>query len=211
MPAELDGVLVSGVGAVEARPDLVLVELGAQAEADDVQSAVREASEGLARARAALLDAGVAASDLRTTTTSTWVEHGPDGAGPARSVARLGLRARIRESVVGELEQAGSLVQAALAAAGSVARLDSTRFALADPRSLAAQARAAAFADAREKAEQLARLAGRELGVAASVVEGNREAPGPMRMLAADAEPIPLDAGEETVSAVVTVRWLWAP
>ncbi|OQX66360.1 MAG: hypothetical protein B6A08_20915, partial [Sorangiineae bacterium NIC37A_2] len=68
-----DGLLVTGSGAVEVRPDLVLVELGAQAEAPDVQDAVREASAGLGRVREVLLSAGVEASDLRTTTTATWV------------------------------------------------------------------------------------------------------------------------------------------
>ena len=205
------GVLVTGYGAVEVRPDLVLVELGAQAEAPDVQDAVREASAGLGRAREVLLASGVAASDLRTTTTSTWVEHGPDGAGPARSVARLGVRARLRGSVLGDLDEAGALVQEALAAAGSVARLDSTRFAISDPAAAAAAAREAAFADARVKAEQLASLAGRSLGQVASVTEGNEPGHGPSRMaFAAKAEALPLDGGEELVTASVTVRWLWA-
>lgn len=206
-----EGLLVTGSGAVEVRPDLVLVELGAQAEAPDVQDAVREASAGLGRVREVLLSAGVEASDLRTTTTATWVEHGPEGQGAQRFVARLGVRARLRGSVLGDLDEAGTLVQDALAAAGGVARLDSTRFAIADPAAAAAAAREAAFADARAKAEQLAALAGRSLGAVASVTEG--EAPGhaPARMaLAAKAEALPLDGGEEVVSASVTVRWHWA-
>lgn len=213
--AREDGVLVTGAGAIEVRPDVVLVELGAQAEAEDVQVAVREAGEGLGRARAVLLAAGVAPSDLRTTTTSTWVEHGHDGTGPQRFVARLGVRARLRGAVLGDLDDAGALVQEALAAAGATARLDSTRFALADPAHAAAEAREAAFADARSKSEQLARLAGRSLGPVAAVVEGGGEYPAPLRAMAARADAfsaaLPIDAGEEVVAATVTVRWHWAP
>ena len=209
-----EGILVTGSGAVEVRPDVVVVELGAQAEAPDVQDAVREASEGLGRARAALIAAGVAPSDLRTTTTSTWVEHGHDGTGPARFVARLGLRARLRGAVLGDLDDAGALVQDVLAAAGPVARLDSTRFALADPTRAASQAREAAFADALAKATQLARLAGRELGAVAAVVEGAELGNAPVRTMAARAEAfassLVLDGGEELVSASVTVRWHWS-
>ncbi|NLF05960.1 MAG: SIMPL domain-containing protein [Actinomycetales bacterium] len=149
--------------------------------------------------------------DLRTTTTATWVEHGPDGTGPARFVARLGVRARLRGAVLGDLDDAGSLVEQALAAAGPVARLDSTRFAIDDPAHAAAQAREAAFADALSKAEQLARLAGRELGPVAAVVDVGGPSHAPVRMMAARAETLPLDAGEEVVSATLSVRWHWAP
>ncbi len=211
----VDAVTTLGVGAVEVRPDVVVVELGSQADAADVQVAVREAGEGLGRARAVLLAAGVAATDLRTTTTSTWDDHGHDGTGPRRFVARLGLRARLRGSVLGDLDDAGALVQEALAAAGDTARLDSTRFALADPSRAAAQAREAAFADAQAKAEQLARLAGRALGPVAAVVEGGGESPVPLRAMAARADAfastLTIDVGEEVVTATVTVRWHWAP
>lgn len=206
-----DGVLVTGTGAVEVRPDVVLVELGAQAEGEDVQVAVRHAGEGLGRARSVLLEAGVAASDLRTTTTATWVERGPDGTGPERYVARLGVRARLRGAAIGDLDDAGALVERALAAAGPVARLDSTRFAIDDPSHAAARAREAAFADARSRAEQLARLAGRELGPVAAVVDVEGPAHAPVRMKAVLAEALPLDGGDEAVTATLTVRWRWAP
>jgi len=206
-----EGITTAGNGAVEVRPDVVVVELGAEAEASDVQDAVLEASEGLGRARRVLLDAGVAASDLRTTTTSTWVQHGTDGTGPRRFVARLGLRARLRGETLGDLDDAGALVQDALAAAGDVARLDSTRFAVADPAPAAALAREAAVAEARLKAEQLARLAGRELGAVAEVVEGGSRGTQPgLERAAAFASNLTIDAGEDVVTAELTVRWHWA-
>ena len=74
------------------------------------------------------------------------------------------------------------------------------------------QARAAAFEDARAKAEQYASLAGRPLGPVLRVTEQpERGIPVP-RFAAANAAidagaGMPVEAGESTVTATVTVRF----
>ncbi|MFI2570377.1 SIMPL domain-containing protein [Cellulosimicrobium funkei] len=195
------GVTTTGQGAVTATPDVAVVELGAEATAPGVQDALDRANAGLAAARDALVAHGVAPSDLRTSQTSTWTEQREDG---PRTTARLTLRATLRD-----VGASGEVVRAALDAAGPVGRLDSTSLAVGDPGPLAAGAREAAFADARARAEQYARLAGRSLGPVVEIREDDG-APAPVaRVLAAKAtsDALVVEPGSQEVRATVTVRW----
>jgi uncharacterized protein YggE len=80
-------------------------------------------------------------------------------------------------------------------------------FAIQDPAPLLANARADAIADARLRAETYARAAGVTLGPILSISEGG-EGPRPMyRMMAMAPAPVPVAAGEETISADVAVVW----
>ena len=195
------GVTTTGQGAVTAAPDVAVVELGAEASAPGVQDALDRANAGLVAARDALVAAGVAAADVRTSQTSTWTEQREDG---PRTTARLTLRATVRD-----VAACGEIVRAALDAAGPVARLDSTSLAVGDPGPLAVAARDAAFADARSRADQYARLAGRSLGPVVEVREDSG-GPGPVpRMMAAKAasDALVVEPGTQEVHASVTVRW----
>ena len=202
------GVTTTGQGAASAVPDVVVVELGAEASGADVQVALDAANAGVRAAREALLTGGVAPEDLRTAQTSTWTQHGPDGVATSAVTARLSLRVTVRD-----LTASGGLVRAALGAAGPVARLDSMRLAVSDPGPLAVRAREEAFADARSKAEQYAVLAGRGLGAVVEVSEqGGGFAPMPRAMSAkvGSSDAMAVDPGNEQVEASVTVRWAWA-
>jgi hypothetical protein len=82
-------------------------------------------------------------------------------------------------------------------------------FSIRDPAPMLDKARADAIADARARAETYARAAGVALGPILSISEGGGEAPRPMyRMAAAFAgAPAPVAAGEQSVSADVSVVW----
>ena len=194
---------MTGTGTAAAVPDVVDVELGAEASAPDVQQALDAAAAGLDSARSALADHGVAAADVQTAQTSTWTERRDDG--EQLTTARLSLRARVRD-VAG----AGECVRAALAAAGPVARLESMHVAVGDTAVLVRAAREAAFRDARATAEQLADLAGRSLGRVVEVHDGDAGGSGPRPWaLRSDAMAarLAVDPGTQEVSAAVTVRW----
>jgi uncharacterized protein len=203
---DLDGVLVVGVGTAAAPPDVVRIDLAAEAIADTVREALSDATEGVARIRSTLLDAGVPTADLRTTDTSVHADHGPRGEGPQRFVARLGLSATVRD-----VGSAGSIVQNAIDEAAESARLSGLFFEHSDPSGLFSTARAAAFADALAKARQFAELAGRELGVVLTVDDTAGGGPVPLpRMAAMPMAELSLEGGQQEVSATVVVRWSWA-
>ncbi|HET8971336.1 MAG TPA: SIMPL domain-containing protein, partial [Candidatus Nanopelagicales bacterium] len=105
----------------------------------------------------------------------------------------------------------GAQVHAALSDGGPVARIDSLTFGISEPAQAQAQARAAAFADARRRAEQYADLAGRTLGAVVQVVEGGAEViPVPRARVMAASASMPVEGGEQSVSASVRVHWAWA-
>lgn len=202
------GVTVVGTGAVHVVPDVLTAVLGAHVRGPDVQDALRRAEAALQALRGALLADGVAEADLRTETSSVWREEGR-GDGASTVTVRLTLRAVLRD-----VATAGDVVHRALAAAGDAAQLDSLTFGVTDPAAAAAQARASAFADARRRAEQLAALAGRQLGHVESVEEVGGQPPAP-RPLArggavAMAASLPVEAGDQLVQAAVEVHWAWA-
>jgi uncharacterized protein YggE len=189
---DLDGVIVVGAGTAAAPPDIVRIDLAAEAIADTVREALNDATVGLARVRSTLLD----------------VDHGPRGEGPQRFVARLGLSATVRD-----VGSAGSIVQNAFDEAGETARLSGLYFEHSDPSGLLSAAREAAFGDALAKARQFAELAGRELGAVASMDDTTGGGPIPLpraRMAAMPMAEFNVEGGQQEVSATVVVRWSWA-
>jgi uncharacterized protein YggE len=201
------GVTVRGSGAADAAPDAVVADVATEVRDADVAVALRDATAALAAVRQALRTAGVEDRAVRTGATSTWTEQtGPDGT-DLRVVARLGLVVTLRDATT-----AGDVVGAALAAGGPAVRLGGLRLVVSDPAYAQARAREAAWQDAWEKASHLAALAGRALGEVAWVREGEPD-PGAVprfaRAASADAFALPVDAGEQTVHAAVTVRWTW--
>jgi len=206
--SDFTGIAVYGSGRAAAPPDVVRIDLAAEASSEGVQAALTEATNGLARMREALTTAGVQGVDLRSAETSVHVDFGPRGDGPQRYVARLGLSATLRD-----VSTAGSVVQDALGSAGETARLSGLSFLHSDPSTLLLTAREAAFADARAKADQYAALAGRTLGEVAAVEETAGGGPIPVFRASAGvplAADFTVDGGTQEVSVTVTVRWSWA-
>lgn len=209
-----DGITVTGVGEVTGRPDVLRAIVGVEVIDDSVQAAMDTASERAEAVATALRDAGVDGEDIQTqdvTVRRARPERPPEpGAAPAPEqrpyVAENRLDVRIRD-----VERAGEVLQAAVDAGGDAARLRVVRFDVEDDDQLLADARERAFADARDKAEQYARLAGRELGELRALHEG-RATPhglGPFPEDAAAAPPaaVPVEPGTEHLTVRVTAVW----
>ena len=118
-------------------------------------------------------------------------------------------------SCSGWLTSIGSLLVSTVEAGGDGARVDGIEFTHRDSASLQATARDAAFANARAKAEQFAGLSGQSLGEVRHITEGAGPVAlprGRMVAMAADSSGgMPIDAGEGTISAIVTVTWALGP
>lgn len=200
------GVLVDGLGRVAGTPDVLRVELGVEVKRPDVSSALFEASSTLGKVRAAVSKAGVADKDVQTTGLNVYPAYDNKGRIDGYQVSE---QVRV---VLRDLGRAGRTIGAAVQAGGDAARLEGVSFSLEDNARLLAQARDAAFADARTKAERYADLAGRKLGVVQLVTETVSD-PRPVAFAtlakAADAasQAVPIDAGTSQVSVSVQVRW----
>jgi len=198
-------VTVTGSGAAAAAPDLLVAVVGVECVAEHTRQALTAASTAIAAIRDVALAAGVTARDLATSGSQMWPDHDRDGR-PNGYRAHLMLTVRVRDLVV-----AAELVPAMIDAGGDVARLHSTSLAHSDPAALAAQARQAAFADARSRAEQYAALAGLGIGEVLEVTEsGHSNGAAPYAAgtaLAPLSASMPVEGGTGEVAAAVTVRW----
>jgi uncharacterized protein len=198
------GVVVDGAGTAAGTPDVLRVTVGVETAADSVAGALQEADAAAGRALDALRAAEIPDDDIRTVNVAIYPAYGDDGQRIAGYTARHDLEVTLRD-----LEQAGSVIGSVVDAGGDAARVQGVTYALEDDGALQEQARAAAFADARTKAEQYAALTGRELGDVVEVRE--TLAPSAPVAYAADsamvAEAVPLQPGTTSVSVTAQVRW----
>lgn len=157
-----DRIEVVGTGTAQVPPDLLVATLEAEVTAPDVAAALAVAEQA---ARAMMAAAEAPAADLtevRTIGVSVSTNHGQSG--PEGYRAAIGLQLTVRR-----LEDAGAVLASVVAAGGNASRVQGVTTAVSDSQQALDAAREAAFADARHQAEQLARLAGRELGAVTRV------------------------------------------
>ena len=201
-------VTVTGRGQASAPHDQATLRLAATARAANPSDATARATYSMAGMRDAVVAAGADPAKLATTHVSLSPVHDPWPTVVGYE-ATLGLAVRITD-----LDHVGSLLVAAVGAGGDGARVDGIEFSHSDPAALASQAREAAYADAVAKAAQYAGLAGQALGEVRHVVEaGTVGGPVPrmMAMVASTDAGLPIDGGEGTVAAVLTVTWALGP
>lgn len=198
------GIGVVGVGSVSGRPDVLRFTVGVEVTADTVDAALGSANEAATRMIATLQERGVAEQDLQTAAVHVHPRYSDEGRQIDGYVVRQDLTVKVTD-----LDAAGSLISAAVEAGGDAARLSGVSFALEDNDQLLAAARDEAYAQARDKAEQYARLAGKELGAVLSIREDVQQAPAPFGRASAEmaTADVPIQPGSTEVSVHVDVRW----
>jgi uncharacterized protein YggE len=202
-PAEA-GVQVDGVGTAIGTPDVLRVTIGVETTADAVDVALQDASASAARVLEAVRAEGVSEDDVQTVNVSIYPTYDEKGQRITGYTARHDLEVPLRD-----LSRAGTAISVLVEAGGDAARLQGVSFSLEDDAAVQEEARAEAFAAARNKAEQYAELTGRELGDVVEVRETVTPS-GPIPYAAGDAamaEAVPLAPGSVTVSVTVAVRW----
>jgi uncharacterized protein YggE len=202
-----EGVLVSGTGQVLGMPDVLRADFGAEARGATVDEALRKANSALTRIRDALVQGGVDRADIQTADVEIFPRY-------ARGRGIIGYQVSHRLIVkIRDLDKAGTIIGAGVAAGGNAARLSGVSFAIDDDSALLAEARKKAFADAKAKAELYGQQAGRPLGHVVSVTETVRQAQpfSEAAALAAGGTPaplnVPLEPGQQRLAVTVTVEW----
>jgi len=162
----VQGMVVSGLGTVEVRPDTLVVNMGVTSERPTATQALEAVSDGARALVDALRSAGVAQRNVRT--ESLAVRPNFDDRG--NIVAYVGtemFRIEIRD-----LERAGTIVGKAADAVGDDIRVGGMSMEVADKERVLRLARRRAVADALARARDLTEAAGIELGSPVSVAEG---------------------------------------
>ena len=199
-------VQVTGSGKASATPDVVRLALGVTCDGDDVSSALREVGSRVQAIGAAARAQDVRGNDISSTGAGVHPRYDRDGQ------RVVGYQANHRLGVlVRDVDRVGAVVDAVAGVAGNSLSVDSIQLDLSDVSALQDEARSAAFLDARAKAAQYAALSDATLGEVLSVVEGAVAGVPvrPMMMAARDVatSAMPVEAGEQSVTATLTVTW----
>jgi uncharacterized protein len=199
-------VVVIGEGSISVAPDYAQVEGGVTTRAKTVKEATDANSKLMAAVTSTLLEAGIAQADIQTSRFSIQPVYAPQEPRTEPKLAGYSVSNQVRVKIrqigkVGEILD--RLVTAGVTNVGNIA------FLVSDPSKALDQARAAAIADARRKAEIYARASDVQLGKVIWITEDSGFAPPfPMRggaPAAMAATPVPISAGEDTFHARVTV------
>ena len=172
------GIWVSGTGEVTVTPDVAILTLGVEAQEKTVKEAQSEAASAMAAVVAALKTNGVADKDIQTqwysiSPVTKWVEETNEQITTGYSVTNM-VTVKIRD-----ISKAGTIIDAVAEAGGDLTRINSISFTVDDPTAYYNQAREQAMQDAKDKAEQMATLAGVTLGKPTYISESGGYIPTP--------------------------------
>lgn len=188
---------------------MVTLDLRVTRDGASVSATLREVDATVTAVRATLAEAAVPERDVATTSTGIHRRYDQQGRQAAGFSGHHALRVGVRD-----LDAVSGLVDAVTRTAGDALLIDGITLAIADPAPLLATARERAFADARARAEEYARYAGRALGEVVwmgDAVGGPEPRPYAVRAEAAMSDTLSVAPGESTVTARLSVRWAWGP
>jgi len=172
MYGQQDGIWVSGTGKVYAIPDIAQITLGVEAQAATVAEAQAKATSAMNDVVAALKASGVEDKDIQTQYYSIyevtkWDDYKNESVVTAYRVTNT-IAVTVRD-----VESTGAVIDAVVVAGGDYTRINGINFTVEDPNIYYAQAREKAVTYAKTKAEQMASLAGVELGKVSYITESN--------------------------------------
>jgi uncharacterized protein len=197
---------MTGHGEMRAAPDMAQVSAGVTSNAVTAAQALAANSSRMKSVFAALEKMGVPEKNIQTSGFSVSPQYTNGDNNNARRLTGY----QVSNEVSVRLDDVGKLGTAldALVTAGAN-QMNGISFSIQNPAPVLEKARVQAIADARARAETYARAAGVSLGPILSISEGGGDVPRPMyRVMAMAADrSVPVAAGEQSVTADVSVVW----
>jgi len=210
-----DNITVQGLGEAYAAPDMATVTSGVVTRAETARAALDANNEAAGELMSLLEEMGIASRDMQTSNFSVqpiYEQREPrpvDGSAPASPEiiayeVSNSLTVRIRD-----LDMLGQVLDEAVTVGAN--RINGVSFSVADTRDIDDEARRAAVANARHKAELYAEAAGVDLGDVQRIEEADYGRPMQesmqMARMAADSGAVPMASGELTFTSRVTISW----
>jgi uncharacterized protein YggE len=162
-------VTVLGHGAATVTPDIATVTIGVQVTKPTLPEAQSEATDQMTAVLEAIKAAGIDEKDIQTAYYSVNVLQNYDNTGNPTEVIGYQVSNQVNV-IVRDLDKVGQLLEDVVAAGAN--SIYGITFGVSDPSEAQSQARAAAVADAKKRAEELAQAAGLSLGRVLSISEG---------------------------------------
>lgn len=200
---------VTGTGEVEVTPDEARISFAVDTQAETAQAAGEQNARIMERLIAALTAAGIPRGDIETQHYTVHPEYVHE---PGMREPRIrGYRATNQVLVkTRELARVGELIDVALGAGAN--RVNGVSFAVTDRSAVMGEALAEAVQRARRSADAIAAALGVRVG---AVLDASTDASPPQPMMyrqrmdmvetAAAAAPTPIEPGEQTVRAMVSL------
>lgn len=203
------GIWVTGEGTVSVVPDISILSLGVEVQADTVAAAQSQAATSMDAVVRELKNKDVSDKDIRTQQYNIypvrrWVEE---------KGQEILVGYRVNNTVivkVREVENIGAIIDAATRAGGDYTRINSISFTVEDPSEYRKEAREKAMADAQAKGKQLAEAGGARLGGPTYINESGGAIPVPRELTTrsfaeAAAPATSISPGEMEISVIVQV------
>jgi len=198
------GLIVSGEGSVSVPPDHARVSSGVITRAKTAREATDANSKLMTAVMASLRDAGIADKDIKTSRFSIQPVYPPPQPGVDQKVSGYSVSNQL-DVTIRQIAKVGDILDRLVSA--GVSDVGNIAFLVDDQSKLLDQAREAAVADARRKADIYARAAGVKLGGVVWITEDTGVVPpfaaGAVRAMAAKA--VPISTGEDTLKVSITV------
>jgi len=200
---------ITAQGTAEARatPDRAVVRFGVQFDAPEAQAAQGRVSEAMQRVIQALRRLGIPENRVGTERLDLSPVYEPTGSpgrpGPPRLTGYHA--ANVVRVDLDDLTRLGPVIDAAVGAGAN--EVEGIQFAVANEAPFRAQALRQASEQARTKAQAIAEALGVHLGTLLGASEANVEVTPPRPVFFERAAATPIEPGEMTVRASVTVRY----
>ncbi len=199
-------IVISASGSVVAVPDMAMISTGVVSEAETARDALDDNTRAMVEIIRSLRDAGIKGRDIQTTNFSVQPRYGRrtrDGKPPEIDGYRVVNSVRIR---VRNIKRLGDILDVVVSDGSN--QIGNIQFDVSNAEELRDEARANAVEEATRKARIYAEAAGVALGNIRKIQEqGVSVAPRQAMMRSAAAEAVPIEAGETTISASVTIEW----
>ncbi len=202
---------VTATGKIAATPDMVIITSGVVTQAKTAREALSQNTTATAAMIAELKAAGIENRDIQTAGLSVQPRYAkvrkqsndePTMRDIVGYTVTNDVRVRIRD-----LSRAGTILDAVVGVGAN--RMHGLQFAVSNADDLAIKAEADAVKRAKDRAEAIAEAAGIELGRILTIADSARAAPVRQHYsrAMAMAEAVPIQAGEQEISATVTIRF----
>ena len=200
-------VSVTGSGEVNVAPDVAVVVLGVETQADTAQAALSQNNTQMQALINTLNQAGIQSTNIQTQGLQLYPRYSQTNQTQTQQTIVGYTAVNTVQVRVQNLDNLGAMLDAAIQAGGNT--IQNLSFEVGNPTPALDQARQQAMADARQKAEQLAQLVGATLGPVLSINE-TTQTPVPVlqaREAAPAAGAVPVQPGVQTVNVNVSVTW----
>jgi uncharacterized protein YggE len=201
--ADTRQVTVVGEGQVQGTPDTLTINASMEFLGPDATAAMNQTNERQQAVIDGLTGLGVDVKDIATTAADLQPQYGSGSTSISAYRATNSIDVKVRD-----LARASDVIGLIVNTGGNATRINSISYSIEDDSELVRDARARAFEDAKDRADQYAELSGLDLGKVISISESPGSAPPvPFQAPRAMDAAVPMQPGQQTVGFSVTVIW----